>query len=223
MLFAWIYAQPVSQPPVYRSASIPSGIAPLVLLSERANLPPVKVEPEEQSEPEPAELQPDKDAPPEVATDISLSERTCHTIGPLAQVDEVTRIAQNLNAQGFVTRRRSSTVRQPSGYWVYLPAMPAAEARHIVSELSANGMKDYFIGKQNYISLGIFRSKEQAQVRLEQVTAFGYEPVLEQRYRNRTEYWLDVEAAAQSLQASPIWRQVKVRLPDIRVEDIKCE
>ncbi len=150
-------------------------------------------------------------------------ERICQTIGPLMKTDDVNHIAQRLESQGFAARQRSGKVRQPSGYWVYLPAMPAADARRIVSDLDSKGMTDYFIGKQNYISLGIFRRKDQAQVRLEQVTAFGYGAVLDQRYRTRTVHWLDVEEAGQPLLASSVWQQIQAQHADIRVQRVSCE
>jgi hypothetical protein len=101
--------------------------------------------------------------------------------------------------------------------------MPAADARRIVNELDSKGMTDYFIGKQNYISLGIFRRKDQAQVRLERVTALGYEAILDQRYRTRTVHWIDIEEAGQPLLVSSIWQQIQAQHTDIRVQRVSCD
>ena len=235
-LFAWIYSQPVQQPPAYRPVPVPPGIAPLVLLAERES---------QRSVDEPltgelasAEMTPDQTGT--VPTEALIAEqvesdaveeelpppppeRICQTIGPLMKTDDVNHIAQRLESQGFEARQRSGKVREPSGYWVYLPAMPAADARRIVSDLDSKGMTDYFIGKQNYVSLGIFRRKDQAQVRLEQVTALGYGAVLDRRYRTRTVHWLDVEETAEPLLASSVWQQIQAQHADIKVQRVSCE
>ena len=84
-------------------------------------------------------------------------------------------------------------------------------------------MTDYFIGKQNYISLGIFRAKDKAGVRLKQIMDLGYKPILDQRYRIRTVHWLDVEAAGQPLTGSEVWEKVQAQHADIRVQRVSCE
>jgi len=234
-MFAWIYSQPVQPPPEYRPVPVPPGIAPLMLLTERngksAQEEPLPVEAlstesgQEQTEltaTEPASAE-SSGSDPVVKVPQPPQERICQTIGPLVKQAEATDIAKRLDAQGFKSRQRSGKVREQSGYWVYLPAMPAAEARRIVNELDSKGMTDYFIGKQNYISLGIFRRKDQAQVRLEQVRALGYEPVLDPRYRTRTVHWLDIEEAGQPLLVSSIWQQIQAQHTDIRVQRVSCE
>ncbi len=232
-MFAWIYTQPVQQPPAYRPVPVPPGIEPLVLLAERQSQDPSRELPNEealssQPVPDPVDSVPSEVSEPvEVVIDAVEEarppERICQTIGPLMKSADVDQITQQLKANDFEARQRSSKVREPSGYWVYLPSMPAAEARRIVSELDSKGMTDYFIGKQNYISLGIFRRKDQAQVRLEQVRALGYGPILDQRYRTRTVHWLDIEEIGQSLLASSVWQQIQVQHTDIRVQRVSCE
>jgi hypothetical protein len=234
-LFAWISTQSVQQPPANRPVPVPPGVAPLILLAERQSQ---KSAPESLTgELSSAESIPDQSGAEStellIAEEIESDaieegpppppERICQTIGPLIKTDDVSQIEQRLEAEGFKAQQRSGKVREPSGYWVYLPAMPAADARRIVSELDSKGMTDYFIGKQNYISLGIFRRKKQAQVRLEQVTALGYGPILDQRYRTRTVHWLDIEAAGQPLLASSIWQQIQAQHADIRLQRVSCE
>lgn len=234
-LFVWIYTQPVQQPPEYRPVPLPPGIAPLMLLAERQSQDPSEASPA--VELSPVELASDQidaastaapiveQAESDAVAEVSArpTERICQTIGPLRKNADVTDIAKRLEVQGVEARQRSGKVREPTGYWVYLPAMPADDARRIVSELESKGMTDYFIGKQNYISLGIFRRKDQAKVRLEQVTALGYEPVLDRRYRTRTVHWLDIEEAGQPLLASSIWQQIQAQHTDITVQRVSCE
>lgn len=230
-LFAWIYTQPPQPLPEYKPVPVPPGITPLVLLSERQETNATAASPDNAGQasaaisdaaPETAAQVP-TDPVPEPQPETVTPPRLCQTIGPLIKVDEVEQIAEQLRASGYEVRQRSGKVREPSGYWVYLPTMPAAEARRIVAELDAEGMTDYFIGKQNYISLGIFRAKDKAGVRLKQIMDLGYKPILDQRYRIRTVHWLDVEATGQPLTGSEVWEKVQAQHTDIRVQRVSCE
>lgn len=216
-LFAWTYTQPAPPTPTYRAAPMPSGVAPLVLFSEKLDSSPVAIAIEKQPEPKPTK------APVIEVVEALPAVRICQAIGPIVKSRDADQITQRLEAQDYEVRRRSGRVRQPSGYKVYLPARPAAEARQIVNALDKNGMKDHFIGKKNYISLGIFRSRDQAQIRFEQVTALGYEPILGRHYRSRTVHWLDVDETGQPLLTAPVWQQIQAQYPDIQMQHASCE
>jgi len=148
---------------------------------------------------------------------------SCQTVGPLLEKGDATTLAAQLVAQGFTSHIRTGEVRNPSGYWVYMPAMPAAEAHRIVAELDAHGLSDYYIGKQNYISLGIFSHKGKAQRHLDEIRKLGFDAVLDQRYRTSEVYWLDVEQGAPPLLASGVWAKIQEQHPDIRVQRVSCE
>jgi hypothetical protein len=240
-LFAWMISQPAQQPPEYRPIPVPPGIESLVLLSERAADPADKVAAAESAVPEDSivaeggqQLRTVSTAPAAATGEQATAarqatqegnpkERICRTVGPLLRKNEANTLARQLETRGYDTSLRGGEVREPSGYWVYMPAMPAREARRIVAELDANGMKDYFIGKQNYISLGIFSRKDKAQTRLEQIEKLGFDAVLDQRYRTRNVYWLDLEEDDQPLLGSEIWQQIQAEHTDIRVQRVSCE
>lgn len=150
-------------------------------------------------------------------------ERICQTIGPFpsrTQVDEFVSQVATLGGEPVV---RASQIEQPSGYWVYLPAMPHTEARHIIDELSARGVKDYFLGRQNFISLGVFSDKRSAEIRFRDIQALGYAPRLEPRFLTREVFWVDLEErAAQSIDAAQ-WNVVLKERADIRRQSVTCE
>jgi hypothetical protein len=226
---------------------LPPGIDRLVLLDERAE--PVEqgvdggqtrasIETPEQPaasdvdmETAPLEAQGVESAVADAQAEIETADETtgvetepvCQTIGPLLNKDDAESISKLLSGQGYQTGIRTDKLRMPAGYWVYLPAMPAREARSIVADLDANGMKDYFIGKQNYISLGIFSDKGKARVRRDKVQKLGYEAILDQRYRNRTVHWLDIEERGQPLQGSQLWENIQSKHADIRIQEASCE
>jgi len=163
-----------------------------------------------------AEVEPEPEPEPE-------PEAVCQTIGPLLKSKHAAAIAKQLAKSEFQSSVRSGEAKQPAGYWVYLPAMPAAEARRIVADLDSHGMKDYFIGKQNYISLGIFSKKDKARVRLEKVQKLGFEAVMDQRFRTRPVFWLDVEEKGKPLLTSAVWTRILEQHGDVRVQRVSCE
>lgn len=245
--FAWYQYSPKLKPEAGQAIPVPPGINSLVLLSERAAQPDqpsvaeIDVEQSGQIKTSarqtdaiipPAEQRVSQEIPsvqesepePEPEPVVTEPERICQTVGPLLDKKDAGSLMAQLSGQGYQVNVRGGDVREPAGYWVYLPAMPAAEARRIVSDLDAHGMKDYFIGKKNHISLGIFSRREKAKVRLEQVKELGYDAILDQRYRTRVVYWLDIEEhQGQPLLGSEIWKKIQVQHTDIRVQRVSCE
>ena len=244
--FAWYQYSPRQKPAEMLPVPLPPGINPLVLLSERTVAEPPAEPREVEAVKKPAEsaeqlaalaMQTEtKDYTEqangsgvvtqdrEVETEaVSVApEPVCHTVGPLLDTGEVALISEKLSLNGFQLNVRDGKVREPSGYWVYMPAMPAGKARSIVADLDARGMKDYFIGKKNHISLGIFSTEKKARKRLNRVKDLGYDAQLGQRYRNRVVHWLDVEERGVPLLDSPIWEEIQVKHTGIRVRQASC-
>lgn len=243
--FAWHWYQPRPAPQAAHPVPLPPDVNQLVLLSERAHA--VAAQSDETQgrgdEPRPAsgknaesvaamepvttpEPQPDHETTPPVSaapTVATPAERVCQTLGPFLKKPDVTSVFALLARNGYTVNVRDGDAREPAGYWVYLPAMQAREARRIVADLDAKGMKDYYIGKRNYISLGIFSERDKAEGRLQQVKQLGYEAILDQRFRTRDVYWLDVEQGDTALLGSEVWKQVQAGHADVRAQRVSCE
>jgi hypothetical protein len=239
-LFVWYQRYPVPPPAERVLRPLPAYTDRLVLLAERDTravetqpVEPVQADAAEQAQAVPPEVggpapsavalaaESNVDAtaePPPVAL-----EPVCETLGPIREQGAAQSIAKQLSEQGYQARVRAGEARVPAGYWVYLPAMPAREARRIAADLDANGMKDYYIGKRNYISLGIFSKSSKAETRQKRIQKLGYKPVLAPRYRNRSAYWLDTEARGQALADSRLWLDIEDKLGEIKLEQIDCE
>ena len=183
-----------------------------------------QMEQQQASEQAPAAAAPGpEDHEPAAAAAAAPTEPVCQTLGPFLKKHDVTAVFARLSRSGYVVDVRDGDVREPNGYWVYLPAMEASEARRIVADLDAHGMTDYYIGKQNYVSLGIFSGKDKAERRLREVKRLGYEPILDQRFRTRDVYWLDVDHSDKPLLDSEVWQQIQARHPDVRAQRVSCE
>jgi len=244
--FAWYQYAPRQKPAEKLSVPLQPGINQLVLLSERPVAEPhaehreveavripaktaeqlaavaIQTETEEYTEQANGRgtVAQDREVEPEPVS--VAQEPVCHTIGPLLDFGDVTSISEQLSLHGFQLNVRDGKVREPSGYWVYMPAMPAGKARSIVADLDAQGMKDYFIGKKNHISLGIFSTEEKARKRLNRVKDLGYDAELGQRYRSRAVHWLDVEEGTVPLLGSPIWKEIQLKHTEIRAWQATC-
>ena len=144
----------------------------------------------------------------------------CRVLGPVAANWQAEAIARRLGVAGFVARRRSSEIKVQTGYWVYLPAMEHDDATRIVNLLDEANDSEYFVGKDNVISLGAFEDLSRAEVRLEGVRKLGLDPLLEPTYENRSVYWLDLEiATSREAELDTIMKEY----PDIRVRNEGCQ
>jgi hypothetical protein len=232
--FAWHWSQPRVAPQETRPAPLPPDVNQLVLLSERAaalaqrsdNDPASEPGPEPESAPGTeavAAMEPVEAPQAQAQTLPKPAEPVCRTLGPFLKKGDVTSVFDRLARNGYVVNVRDGDVREPSGYWVYLPAMKSSEARRIVADLDARGMTDYYIGKGNYISLGIFKDRDKAVRRQQDVKGFGYGAILDQRFRTRDVYWLDVEERDTPLLGSALWKQVQAQHDDVRAQRLSCE
>ena len=191
--------EPLSEPEPERQEPVPesepeqkTGLDPELL---------EPVEPEQESElesaPEPEPLEPGED----LAVIESLTELqppgsgviSCQTLGPITAVAQLRSLGGRLDELGLESRHRTTGNQKAINYWVYLPAMERSQALEIKDKLDKRKDKEYYIGKDNVISLGIFKGKPRADVRLGQVQKLGLEAVLEPRYKKHTVHWLDID------------------------------
>jgi hypothetical protein len=147
----------------------------------------------------------------------------CHTIGPFPERGLAEDFMARLTAQEQPPAVRSVQIEEPSGYWVYLPPRPRAEARRIVNELAAKGVDDYFLGREGSISLGIYSDKRIAENRARDIGKLGYQPQLEPRFVNREVYWVDFEERGPDYTSDEQWRALLNAQPELRHEQLACE
>ena len=124
-------------------------------------------------------------------------ESACFTLGPFEQARLASSTADAIIALGVEVKRRQESKRVPKAYWVYLPPSNSYQtAKRKVTELQKKGLTDLFImgdgSRKNAISLGLFKSKEIADERFEQVNKLGLNAVFETQYRFDNEDWLDM-------------------------------
>lgn len=150
-------------------------------------------------------------------------EGICQTIGPFGTRARAQRMAGALVDLHIEPELRTARIEQPSGYWVYLPSMAGSDAKHIVDELSTRGVKDYFLGRQNFISLGVFSDKNSAERRLREISDLGYRPKLEPRFLVQEVFWIDVVESPGHRVADEQWADLLLDETGVRRQIIRCE
>lgn len=148
--------------------------------------------------------------------------RDCLQLGPwVTQVD--LRRAMNVLtpvANRIQFRETREIIRR--GYRIFLPSPGSREqALGIARELSARGLTDYYVvtagNDQNSISLGLFRDENNANARLRQVRAQGFDAQLEPRNDELPQYWIDID-----VDQGVDWRALLGRQRDIGAQPIAC-
>jgi len=143
----------------------------------------------------------------------------CQTLGPFLAREAMQEMEAKLVTMELEPQQRETVIQRPIGYWVYLPEMERPEARRLAQILDDHNDKEYFIGKDNVLSLGAFQDMNRAKKRLKRVHKLGLEAQLETRYRTVPEYWLDfqVESAADEQLTG-----LEIDDPDVWLQDRAC-
>lgn len=194
LIYLWytVNKNPVEASPTRFEASAPA----LVLLSE---LPPDELVT--------APVQPDTSEPlamMDSAIAPSLPERSCYTLGPFMNNDDMAKAAETLMLAGRPIEKRTSEKKEQIGYWVFMPPFNSREeAVSKGEELKLLGEKHLYVVKspekyRNAISLGVFKGHENAKRRFSQLKNLGYDVRLEGRYRQNPVYWLDYSEQEES-------------------------
>ncbi|HEU4601106.1 MAG TPA: SPOR domain-containing protein [Steroidobacteraceae bacterium] len=171
-----------------------------------ANLPPRLVLAKEVPKAEPPEAPPANPVqPPAVAPaaagatpETSQAPSTCTSIGPFADLAQASQAQASLRAAGFDPRQRVENGEIWIGYWVSVQNLATrSEADTAIKTLNGNGITDVYLmpgtDPPNVLSLGVFSDYNRAERRAAQVRALGLEPRIDDRKREGSVYWLDVD------------------------------
>jgi hypothetical protein len=211
LFFAWnhFHAQTV-QESVQSLPPLPAGVRTLVTLQEHA-----RNEASETLDGQAIEALTQAQPPG------ALSESRCRALGPFRERDEVKAITDRLGDSGLDPVLRSVENRVENGYWVYLSGKDKEHAREMVKQLQDHNDNEYYVGMGYFISLGTFRDIKRAEIRLADLREKGFDKaILEQRYKTRVEYWLEmpVPAAGVELLDSLIKEN-----PGLEVHAVSCQ
>lgn len=143
----------------------------------------------------------------------------CQALGPFFDEEALQAVADRFAGRGLEVRQRLAEDRQQNGYWVYLSTMERAEALRIAQVLEARNDHEYYIGKDNFMSLGTFKEIERAEIRLRQVQAMGLDAILEARYVTQDAYWLEFRDGNV---AGPVLEEIMAGNPVLQLQTRAC-
>jgi hypothetical protein len=123
---------------------------------------------------------------------------SCYRVGPFQSRHMAGKLITDMRLPALQSRVEEKTSNQRSGYWVRWPEeLTLAGARRVMGELKSKGVTDLTItpqdNKRYAISLGIFGSRHYMELRVDEITALGYTPVVEDRYKKVINYWLKLD------------------------------
>ncbi len=127
-----------------------------------------------------------------------LPTENCLSLGPFSDLTDAARASTLLRENGLEPRQRAGEGVVWKGYWVSLERVPdRASAEGIIERLRRFGIGDAYSmpdeGRQITISLGLFTERQRALQRMDEVKALGFEPLMAERERSGTVYWIDVD------------------------------
>lgn len=151
----------------------------------------------------------------------ALSAGRCSALGPFREQDEAKVIADRLGDRGLDPVLRSVENRVENGYWVYLSGKDREHAREMVKQLQDHNDNEYYVGMGYFISLGTFKDIKRAEIRLADLREKGFDKaILEQRYKTRVEYWLELPENAASVE---LLDSLTEENPGLEVHAVSCQ
>lgn len=158
---------------------------------------------------------------PDAATPLA-STPVCLQLGPFQTPADLRRAAGVLQPHVGRVQPREARATQLRGYRVYLPALPSREeALSAARELASRGMRDYYVvtagAEENTVSLGMFRELRNAEARREEVRALGFEPRLDPRTEEVSQWFVDI-----ALAEGQDWREILGGYSGVESRPIDC-
>jgi len=234
--FAWL--NPQAAPPA-PSATEPN-VTTLVLLSERdaeqmraasraANMAPANMAPSNdapQAGSNVASQTPPLNPPSSQIASVPPAindAQYCERIGPIREAEAAASLRARLGAISAAAEVKEVEEMQVRGYWVYLPPSTDREAAlALARQLAAGGVRDYYVvtagANENTISLGMFQDRVNADKRVQQIAALGFNPKRIERGDLEKRYWVEYRAATDSKRAVGALRGVA----ELQRETIFC-
>jgi hypothetical protein len=137
---------------------------------------------------------------PRAAAMAPASANRCRSVGPYADEAAAVAAAAALAQRALAAHPRRVESVVPDGYWVYIAAADQAQQRRVLRQLARAGVRDAAVitdeAAGGRVSAGIFSEQKGAEERAAAVRRAGFEPVLEERHKPGSAWWLDVTLTA---------------------------
>lgn len=165
--------------------------------------------------------------PTQDQTNAPPTKTVCEVLGPFVESGLGEGILQQLESSGVSGEISELDVPAPSDYWVYFPPLPSRRAA--MSQLAEFQRKkiDSFVITQgalvNGVSLGLFTKRVSADELVRRMGGLGYPARIQEVYRSRREFWINVKYADDGEPRTDLWSSLEAKFPLMqrRVEPCK--
>jgi len=180
--------------------------------------------PDESSDPRSSDAAEPESAVASLQATAARAQGRCVSVGPFRELSQAAGAAASLRAGGYDPTQRAREGEIWVGYWVYLDRIATVpEANEVVARLRDNGITDSYVipnsDRGNLVSLGVFTEIARAGGRREEARRLGFEPVIVDRTRPGTVYWVDVTLDGRSLDFELLQSPGRI----LRLEQRPCE
>jgi hypothetical protein len=201
----FVWAQMIDVRPNDLDRAVPAVATPpprIVLAKEAEKAPPEpqqeEVEQEQVQEVQPPSVEPLARSAPNAESARQLDTLSCSSIGPFPDLSQASQAQAALKQAGYEPRQRIEQGELWVGYWVSVQDLPTrSAAEKAVETLRANGITDVYLmpgtDPENVLSLGVFSDYQRAQKRADEVKALGLQPRIDDRKREGSVWWIDVD------------------------------
>ena len=229
--FAWL--NPQAAPPA--PSATEANITTLVLLSERdaeqmraasrvASMTPNNAAPPDDNNVAASQTPPNPASSQIAGTPPAINDaQYCERLGPIREAEAAASLRARLGTLAAAAEIKEVEEMQIRGYWVYLPQSTNREAAlALARQLAAGGIRDYYVvtagENENAVSLGMFQDRVNADKRVQQIAALGFNPKRIERGDLEKRYWVAYRAATDSKRAVGALRGVA----ELQRETIFC-
>jgi len=196
-------------PQKHRFVSVDAGVEKLVLLNELDDENTIWEDSKNNTDPQ--------DSP-------EIFNQECYTVGVFNSKSEIRPMLDALKEGVIKLRTRKVISSQEAGYWVFIPAKKSRkEALDISRRLTKLSIKDHYVvtggENENTLSLGLYRDKQNADARLQEVISKGFNAEKQIRIEQWPEFWLDYAIASDQVEKLPNIKEIN---PDISANKVEC-
>jgi hypothetical protein len=153
-----------------------------------------------------------KQPKPESESGHGQESEVCWMIGPVAEMVSAKQLVDRLSALDIVADVKELVVPGEPTFWVHIPPLPSRKlALQKLRELQRLKIDSFLVTEgenTNAISLGFFSARERANKVMLRRIEQGYNAVIDDVPRSRTELWLVAKDDEYQKIAKPVWEKI---------------
>lgn len=157
---------------------------------------------------------------------LNLGQGECLSLGPLETPEEASTLANELAGDGMAGIVRTEVGTQIQNYLVVIHTRSSVDAASMVKKLRAAGHSDVWWlttgDHKDEVSVGIFRSRDNAETRKAQMTADGFDTEIIPREVESKSYWIDLRESASRQVTAEIVEKLRARFSTLGAERKRC-